>query len=86
MEKWKGIREKGQGYFPQGTKDGLWVESVQPGRQIRKWKYIKVKSHVIRRCLSLIRYVNELSHMGLLIAGFICFNSWTLVVSLRRRK
>ena len=72
---------------PGGTKNCLWIDGRQM-RLIGRWKFIKGKGKpcVRMRCLILIEHVNQANQRGLLIAGLQCFDSWTLVVSLRRRK
>lgn len=80
-------RERGQGELSWGTKNCLWIQRRQMW-PIHKWWFIKLrgKTRVRMRSLILIGQVNQVSQKELLVSGLQYCDSWTLVVSLRRKK
>ena len=44
-EKVKGIRERGRGVCPRGTKDCIWIERRQTW-PTDKWQFVKVKGEI----------------------------------------
>ena len=85
----KGTKRGGRGICTQGTKRLLLDrgETYMAHRQRPVYTGKGEGGHSVRvRCLILIGHANKVSRRGLLTAGFQKLDSWTLVVSLGRRK